>query len=488
MFQLSDLLKHKLNTILFLYTCIWAIPIAFQVLGYSRETLVPIVMLCGLAGILCSIYLPESTLLSIPFLALLAPIAGDITLIGQTRIWTDYLVPVYFCIAVYFQIAKRKNKSAFTKREFIFLLCLIFLYLISFSTAHINHRLPLTEPLYYLACFLLIFWLFKTTATSLLVCKKILLAFQIAVCLGCLLVIYAYLAGQQLLLVRSDENYASIAAEQFFRPETHRRATYYYAGFHFVLGMLISGNLLRLQHGLDGKTTKALLWLQCGLLLTTALFLNNKTVLYAVLLSWLISLWFTKPKLSSLVFTIVLVFFVVGIFLSFENITRTISYSILNPLDAVTETSSLNIRTEVWQNALNTFFDSPRIWCFGYGPSVLEIGDPQISNMILVSQKSGGKENALDSTWLTWLLELGVFSFLFLVTGLIYLLKTLRKAGKTLLKTSPYSNFYYTICGGLLYCVFAFVIQSIGYAKISWFFILFFLMGILLNKNLQRRV
>lgn len=455
---------------LVIFGALWSILVGMTLLGVSQAI---ISVATQFASLLCfgiMIKYPSTTLIGLPFFALLAPVGGFLKLAGLSAVVTDWLmVGIGFYVAVFYRGRVGKAEAGFTRGSIDkYLQLMILVYLISCLVGWGLGSLISLAPLYYLLVYFLIYYYYSRFSGTYANQQTVLDAWCLASVLGAAILLHAFWGGRVLVNFSTDD--ADITVDRF-SIEYLFQATYYYAGFHFIIGMLSSGLMVRFIFSRESLRIKVLIILALMIFFTVMAVTINKTAIVAALMSFIVAYGMIAVRLGRInvlvVFLLPLVLLYFIYFLS-DQFGSILYESSDQYIFSVTSASSFLVRLEVWTNALLELFRNPWFIPFGLGPNAIENGNQEISELFKISRATGGLEGALDSTWLTYLVEFGVFGFL-LIIGIFYRCAVnLIYALRNMSEDQVVSPVFVMSFAGLVYLVFAFISQSLGYTKISW--------------------
>ena len=318
--------------------------------------------------------------------------------------------------------------------------------------------------------------------------QKIINSWVYANVLGSLLLIQAFINGQQLQIITSEE---SSLIDDKSNLEYLFRVSYYYSGFIYLVGISII--VLFVNYFFNGSIFNKIFILTplILLLLIALLLMFNKTIIFSII----ISISFLLYKLISLRFISKKRFylFLVALFILFFSILLPllIGFSDENQISLMLErfksSSSFLTRLEVYANAFKQWTNYPLQILLGMGPDFLDgSGAILYSAGFKKSINTGLIEGTVDSGWLSYLFELGAIAFLILI--LIYL-KSFKSAYLFFLKNKVYRQFSrtsFTVYISLLFILLALTTQMLGYTKTLWFPFQLFIFGLLYLKELKK--
>jgi hypothetical protein len=463
---------------------LWTIPVVMKLISMPDSLMTSTSIFIAL---LCFINLwinPYSALISLPFLTLLSPMVGFINLpIGKTLL-SDIFFLILILQLVVLLIRKRDLLNQFTFNKS--LLIISSLFIISLLFGFIMGIITGLKPLLYFIQLFIIYYYTTNYSKSEITKQKIMNAWVFACVLGSLILIQAFVTGQQLQNMTLDENRV---VEDKSKLEYLFRATYYYTGFIYLVGISILVLFVKLFYK-DSILKKLVVFAPSIILLLIALVLmNNKTIIFsmlfiiALLLYKLISLGYLNKRkfvIFLTTFTILLIFVVFPLYFQFADENQ---YELM--VVRFTSSSSFVARTEVYISAFKQWVNYPVQIILGMGPDFLDgSGVPSYSTDFKKSLVTGIVEGTVDSGWLSYLVELGILSFVFIV--LIYM-KSILYSYRYFLISNAYklmspSPLIVFIC--LLFIALALTTQMLGYTKTLWLPFQLFVFGIMyLNES-----
>lgn len=459
----------KYRKTLLVLTLLWCVPTGLTLLDTDPARIGLATLIVGMVSFGLMLWRPSTVLIGLPFFALLSPAGGFIEFLGARAVLTDWLMVGLFAqvIVLYLGTLIPSNRQLQKNSATAYMFPLVAVYLMSLLVGFLLGNVISTAPLYYLLGYVLIYHYFSRYARTKNEWETVLNGWCVAAVLGSLILLHAFFLGKPLVNFALDTDLYWDRSSSIYYVY---RASYYYAGFHFVAGILTVGILLRLifKHEPVGKK---MLFAFMVLILVMALFaMLNKTAIVAAMLSFFIVyivVGVRLKRLNIIAFTLPLI---LGFSLVFFFVSRYGNelYESADLLVAATSTSSLSVRLGVWTNALQQLFQHPWHLMVGLGPNVIENGSQEVAEFFKVSAVTGNLEGALDSSWLTYLIELGIIGWLLIIAIFFQCFFVLLDALRHLPAGSIANPVFLTVFSGLVYLVFAFVSQSLGYAKISW--------------------
>jgi len=245
-----------------------------------------------------------------------------------------------------------------------------------------------------------------------------------AVTLASLLVIFSFFMGKPLIL--NFENELAKFSEMRDGANFFLRASYFITSFIYVNACILVTWFLKLIR--DAKV-KGLFELIFDLMLFSinlfcAFLMQNKTELFSVFLIFIIIILLSFHK-RIYIKRISIFFICLGIILfSFYNlIINAVGENQLTLfLDRVNENDSYNARLPIWNNVFEYVVTNPKVFLFGIGPDI-SIRQPETHFFDKLFSNMGVREYAVDSNYLTFLLNYGLILTLFFVSRIVVLLR-----------------------------------------------------------------
>jgi hypothetical protein len=457
-----------LGTLAFM-SMLWCIPTVLTLIQVDSALIA--IATGSVAAITCGLMMwrPFNALLGLPFFALLAPVGGFIELLGVRAVLTDWLMIVLVGQALYLTVVRLNVPRSGGRRNSAsrYFLPLTVVFLLSYAFNFLLENTFTGIPLYYLSSFVLIYFYFNRYARTESEWHAILWAWTLAALLGSLILIRAFVSGEPLINFATDDDVLIDRAST----QGVFRATYYYAGFHFVAGLTAVGFLLRLVFRREAILKKLAVgaFFICSLLVLFMML--NRTAIISAIGSFVVVYIIVGLRLKTLNLAALLFFGVIG-FLAIVLFVSQYGVELYRGTDHVSETvastGSFVVRVQVWINALQVLLERPWYLIFGLGPSFIELGNQQFASLFKMAADSRDLEGALDSTWLTYFIEFGALGFILVVGLFLKSFLVIKQYLRQMPDVSITNSSFLTVFGGLVYLSFAFVTQSLGYAKISW--------------------
>jgi len=345
------------------------------------------------------------------------------------------------------------------------------------------------KPILYLLQLYVIYYYTIKYSTEDVQKQKIINAWIFASILGCFILIQAFISGQNLQSIIIDEKQV---VDDKSKLQNLFQATYYYAGFIYLVGISALLSLIKLIL-LGGRIKKLLYFLVFLLFFITLILMNNKTVIFSFLfvlaiiqISFISNGIINKKKfiINACVFFTIFALVMVPIFLTFIDENQ---YKLM--IDRFTSSSSLVARIEVYTTSFSQWLTNPVQIFIGMGPDFLDTsGVPEKATNFKKSILTGIEEGTVDSGWISYLIELGILSFSILVLLFYKATKAAYQRFKFQNKSSLISPIGIYVYACLLFIIVTLSTQMLGYTKTSWFpfqLLLFGLMFSLDHKNLN---
>ena len=466
---------------------IWSLPIVLTLLSRSEKEIMFSTLLAGIFCIGLALVRPAAVLLMIPFFALLAPVGGFYSIAGVRLILTDWLFLVLvpqILILLYMkkklQIFGKLRKHHASMQLFPMLL----LFIISSTTGLLFSMLDSGKPFIYVIQLFIIYLYFMIYVDSEKYISLIINSWIMAIFLGALVLIMSFLTGKILL------NFAVEDSKQFIEKGTigFFQASYYYAGFHFVVGIAFVIIFFRIMLSKNNRFELLINTMIIAVLGIALVLMFNKSAILAMIITVLMIYFYLfsrfKNELARQSLYIIIIIMVVVVAL----INYVGSYLFVNVdlmMGGFTSGGSILTRFEVVQSALAAFVSYPIQIIIGMGPTFIESGNQLIASRFKVSSVTGGIEGTVDSGWVFYLIELGSVSvFLFLTL----IVKSLKIIGGHI-KSAGYLNICNSpplwIFGGIMFTVIELFTQTLGYSKITWMPFQFMLMAFFYHRKFK---
>ncbi len=460
-------------------TLLWAIPVGLTALSMNPLLITGFTIGASLISVYLIILKPKYVLIILPLFALLSPIAGFFNVFGIPLLLSDF---VFVLLIIQVFVLSSISNIPFTNKPFVIFFSLIaFLFIFSIVFSNIFGILISIKPLIFLIQFYIIFFYTIQYSNDEKNWLLIIDSWVNATLLGSIILIYAFRNGTNLTNFNTDNANSNLDKDNLVYLF---QASYYYAGFHFILGISIIIVIIRI---ILSKLDFTLLFNLAKLLLLfiALLLMFNKTAIISVLLALIaIIVLFVSlnPKKYLHFFVIFLSILTVVSVFAFQHFISSqfdSSQSTLY-LERAISISSLSARFNIYVTAFNSWLSYPVNMIIGLGPSFLDgSGKENIAKNFTES------EGTVDSGWISYLLELGFISFFILIYIFKYSISSLityiNKVGKNI----NYHTAAIYILGALFFLVVALFTQMLGYTKTSWLPFQLLIIGCMNHKNLN---
>jgi hypothetical protein len=445
---------------------IWLLPVLLHIFNFNTNSVNTIIILVSLVSFIIIFLNPFYAMISLPFFTLLSPLVGFFNIYGIQILLSDILFIILSIKYFSFFIASSSKNLTF-KKNLLFLI-LAFLFFIGILFAIFTNKLSSTKPILYLFQFIIIYFFTRRYIRDGASVKRILNAWIFSILIASLILQHAFINGINLSLILSDTK-MDIAEKDGI--SNLFQATYYYTGFHFLLGIAIIYFLIKFIY--STKMSFIIFNLFFFIFLFVSLLLMfNKTALMSDFITVLILLILLKNRnqilFKKLIYFIVFLIFLISLFIYYSQ-TYIDTSQLLFYSDRVSSDSSLIVRIGVYLTAFSSWIEYPINIIVGLGPSFLDgSGNQSIVEKFTKSKFTGMSENTVDSGWISYLLELGVFSFLIL--SFIFFQSIKRTIIIYFKNCSDLNNWHLIFIPlSLFFLVIALFTQMLGYTKTSWF-------------------
>ena len=244
-----------------------------------------------------------------------------------------------------------------------------------------------------------------------------------AVTLASLLVIFSFFIGKPLIL--NSENDLAKFSEMRDGANVFLRASYFVTSFIFVNACILITWFLKLVR--DDKAN-SFFELMINLTLFSinlfcALLMQNKTELFSVFFIFFIIILLSFHKRVYIKrISILFIYLGVMLFSSYSLIINAVGENqLMLFLERVNENDSYNARVPIWINVLEYVVTNPKVFLIGIGPDI-SIRQPEAHFFDKLFSNMGIREYAVDSNYLTFLLNYGLILTLFFVSRIIVIL------------------------------------------------------------------
>jgi hypothetical protein len=445
----------------------WALAVLVSLLSSNGDLIFVLTIGAAILSAACIVFKPKLTLIALPYFALLSPVAGYINFSDYRLLLSDLL---FFLLGVQcaFFIFKRFNRSS--ESHVLWLVALAVLCVASTIIGIAFGMLVSLKPILYLLQLLIVYSYTTVFAREEADRSLLINAWLTAGFLGAILLIQGFREGRILAGFKYGFE------QQFLTKDDYGfdvlfRATYYYTGFHYVLGIAIVILFLRLlvcKSNLMRLTTAGLL----SVYVLALTLMMNKTAMFSVLITMsamlFMSFYFRKKQVLK-VFAVLLLGLAIFSGAIFGGALQFLGE---NQADLWIQrlTGGSPARVEVYVQAVTSWFTYPSQIVIGMGPDFLDgSGDPFIARAFKYSAYTGVTEGTVDSGWLSYLIEMGVVAFALLVgvyvKSVMSVFNYIRQVAVEKLSESQ----ALPVLGSLIFVGLALFTQMLGYTKLTWF-------------------
>jgi len=437
---------------MFFVLCLaWAIPVILFILNPSYNIPAWPAWLATSVSLVLGLINKKFIAFSIPFIALLSPLAHNGKLFGLLP--SEVFVAISFILVVATFIAKQRMIIKLCKGDNL-LLGLLIIVLISYIFSF--EYLALVKSL---VSWLIIFAVFVISRTYLTVddIGEYFGALLVAVFFSSLISYIAYLNFMSL----NDFMHTDIS-KKFYYYDTifYFRANYFYDNFGFILGSCVLISLINIFY-LSTRKYKILYSFLFIFFISLLLIMSEKTGLVGVVLTAIIllfgSLLKSKIRLFSLASFVFGIFFLGGLLLFIFQIISNIDNFSLN-------IAGLTARLCVYSSAIGVLIENPLRFIFvGFGPDYSNI----ILNSTTLAAKmncEGTPQGAIDSGYVTFLFEYGMlFVLILLIFFMVHIVRM-----KYMISRYNSNRLYIYLIAVIIYVNFSAMTDVVGTSKTAW--------------------
>jgi hypothetical protein len=448
----------------------WALPVVLLVLPNAGEGAVTVTALfAAVISCVAIVNQPCAVLVALPFFALLSPVAGFFDVGGVQILLSDGLFVLLGIQLLVLAVTNRVQLGRSLSAQLGTFIALF--YVLSTLVGALTGTLISLKPLLYIVQLAIIGLYTKTFAITDGDWKAIINSWLIATGLGAVLLINAFLSGRSL---SSFEAPTGVSAIDRTTLEYLFRADYYYTGFHFAVGLSIVILLFRVLLG--ERSRQRIASVVAVVVLTIALLMMlNKTAILSIALTLVIVFTLIFPSLPRGMALRTLGGFMLFALGSYVLISKVLFGSLGEVQQelwgqSAVGTSSLGIRLSVYVSALDNWTARPIQVLLGMGPDFLDrSGDLGMMELFRRSSATGLAEGTVDSGWISYLIELGVISFVALATLIALATHSAYRRVIRARLMAVDGTLAVTVFAGLVFVTFAMTTQMLGYTKVTWF-------------------
>jgi hypothetical protein len=446
---------------------LWALPVLLTLVSAPAATILAATTLAVLVCAAAHVVRPGSIVVTLPFFALLSPVTGLLDLGAAQLVFADLL----FCLlAVQAAVTVIVRPGHAQPRIPLALVTLAMLFALGVVTGSAAGYLVSLKPMLYLAQLAIVAYFTVAHATQHRGWLGVQRAWVVASVFGAAILLHAYGEGRNLdTLKNADGGPPAVDPGDLL---SLFRATYYYTGFHYILGLCVVWVGTRLLFP-AARAQRLALVAALALLLAALTSTVNKTAMAAVVLSFAATalVLFSRFRLEMAAamawFAALGTATLVAVSVQYVELAENTQFDLI--VDRLFSASSLLIRLEQYEQALSVWTSSSWTMILGFGPDFLDnSGNTVISDTLKAPEATGYVEGTVDSAWLSYLIELGLPGALLLaglfVTGIANALRGLRRSPRFDERAFAEASLF----GGLVFLAIAMTTQMLGYSKISW--------------------
>jgi hypothetical protein len=445
-------------------SALWSITVGLQVLSMPQQVVFGSALAAASISGAIILAKPKAALVALPFFALLSPVAGFLDIFDARVLLSDLLFVFLGCqMVLLFYTSKNRFRSGYAR-----LLGLVgVLYLVSSIIGLSVGTLVSWKPVVYVLQLVIVYFYTTALAGEEKDWALVINSWLVAAFLGSLLLIQAYMMGTPL----ADFKYG-FDAQAIVRDNMSYlfQATYYYTGFHYVVGISLVILFLRLlvcTSNLDRL-------FYCGGLTvfgSALVMMANRTAMFSVAIAIsavLFLSFYVRKKRMLKVFLLMIAFILLGSSILLGGLLQYIGGS-QSDLWIQRLFGGSPARIEIYVQAMTSWFSFPYQLLTGMGPDFLDgSGEVGLAHAFKFSGLTGTTEGTVDSGWLSYLIELGIISFAALVTvfaaSISSVMKYLRQISDDVVEDTQ----AIAILGALFFITVALCTQMLGYTKLTW--------------------
>lgn len=442
---------------------LWSIPVGMSLLSITQQIVFASMIVAATISGAMILTKPKVALVALPFFTLLSPVVGFLDIFDARVLLSDLLF-IFLGIQMALLIYKMRTRL---RSSFSRLMGLAgILYLTSSIIGLSVGTLMSWKPIVYLLQLVVVYFYTATLATEEKDWAMVINAWLVAAFLGALLVIQAYMTGQPLVDFKSGLDPQAINFESL---RYLYRASYYYTGFHYVLGVAIVTLSLKVIV-CTSNFTRLLILAVLLVFLTALVMMATRTAIFSVAIAIGAVLFLSSYVQKKRIFRVLLMFTIlaIGSFLLFGGLVQYIGEYQADQW-IVRFTGGSDERWAVFTQALTSWFSYPLQVLMGMGPDFLEgSGDTAMSAAFKLSTVTGTSQGTVDSGWISYLIELGIVSAAVLVALVVRSITALLKYLKQTSEANILDTQAVYVLGSLFFIVVALATQMLGYTKLTW--------------------
>lgn len=457
---------------------VWSIPVGFTLLSVTQEAVFGSAVFAAVVSGGVLLFKPKTALVALPFFALLSPVAGFLELLDTHFLLSDIL---FILLGIQFVLLFFQKQIRLRSPYSSLLIATAGLFLLSCLMGFVTGTLVSVKPVLYLLQLAVVFFYTVTFATDEKGWSLVINAWMMAAFLGSLLLIQGFLTGQPLASFKYGFDSQSMARENL---KFLFQATYYYAGFHYVLGIFIVILFLRVLFS-TSNLTRLFTLMVLAVFLIALVMMANRTAMFSAAIAiagvLLLSSYVQKKKVFKVF--VLLALFATAAVLLFGGLLQYIVGENQAAIWIGRLSGGSDARLEVYVQALQSWFSYPLQILTGMGPDFLDgSGDPGMS--VTFKFSSIATQGTVDSGWISYLIELGVVAFAILVSLFILSMSSVLKYLKQINQDSIHDTQAVYVLGALFFLAVALSTQMLGYTKLTWLPFQLLIIGFM-HKNLS---
>lgn len=445
---------------------LWGLPVLLTLGAAPASAILTATTLAALICAVANLRRPASILITLPFFAMLSPMTGLLDLGVANLVFSDLMFLPLAVQAVLLLIARRRPAQPRVPVE---LVTLAFLFAAGVVVNLAAGWLVTSKPLLYLVQMAIVAWFSAAYATHHEDWLAVQRAWIVACVYGAAILLHAYGEGRNLDTLKDVDIVATVAPNDLL---SLFRATYYYTGFHYLLGLCSVWVALRLVFPAT-RMNRLMLTAALAVLVPALVATVNKTAIAATFVATtatMLMLFVRFPRKMAAVMVWFGLLGAAGLAVAgwqFAQLAENAQIDLI--FERLFSAGSLLTRLEVYLQAMEIWSSSAWTVLLGFGADFLDgSGNPAFADTLKTSATTGYVEGTLDSAWLSYMVELGLPA---LVLLLALFAGGLAKALRGLNQMARFDDHAYaqaSLFGGLIFLAIAMTTQMLGYSKTSW--------------------
>ena len=446
---------------------IWSIPVLGMLGSLSNDYVSMLTYIAGISTFILIIIRIQYSVYAIPFIVLLAPMGGYISILNIKLLLSD-IVFILFFVQYFYLIQSKKIKFRYSAK-IKYTTFLIFICFVSVSYGLVVRNLISPMPYILLLQIIIVYSLTRYYVDQGWKASYIFDSWTLATLLASIVLIISYYNGVDLQLFDKSNTRMLAGRESNSIATYFIRGRYYYVPFHFVLGVAIL-TIFNFYHNRP-YGVKLLYIISIIIFLISMIILQNKTLIVALIASLIIyHLFITTRKYYSRekryfisIFTFILTIAPIVVLYRFVN--SMFSNQVQLWYIRLSGISSLKERLFNYSEALSQWLDYPIALIIGMGPDFLNSsGNPDITGGF---KKSGEKltVGTVDSGWVSFFIEIGFLGGVILI---IIFMNQIIKFIRLKINQPGDININQLINISTIFFAISLLTQMIGYTKLVW--------------------